>query len=103
MVEIIKIKSHKGVTAGRLVLIQFTKVEGLDDNGNYCCSSSNYHLELIVLCDEEGEEQVEAEDVGVNFKEFELDLVVNHLHSVVVVDVHLVLYVQVNQHHEDQE
>lgn len=75
----------------------------MDYGGNDGGSSPNNHLELIVLSDEEDKQQVYAEDVGVNFKEFEFDLVIDHLHSVVVVDVLLVLYIQVDQHHEDQE
>ncbi len=86
-----------------LVRIQFAEIEGLYEDSYDCCAPCDDHFELVILGDEEDDEKVYAEDIGVYFEEAELNLVVNHLHPVVIVDVHLVLHVEVDERYEDYE
>lgn len=101
--QVVELESDERITAWWLVVSQFSEVEGLDEDSNHCSCAANDHLVLVVLSDYESNEEINAEDIGINLQEVELNLIVNGLHAIVVVDVHLVLYVQVDKHHENEE
>lgn len=101
--QVVELKSNERITAWWLVVSQFSEVKDLDKNGNDCGCTAYDHLILVVLGDYEGNEEINAENIRINLQEVELYLIVNGFHAIVIVDVHLVLYVQVNKHHEDEK
>ena len=56
-----------------------------------------------MLREDEGNVQIYGEDIGVDLQEFELDLVIDDLHTIVIVEVHLVFDVEKQEGDEDEE
>lgn len=66
-------------------------------------SSANRYFIGVVLGDDEGGEEINTEDIGINFKELKLELIIDGFHAVVVVDIHLILGVKIEESYEDEE
>ena len=103
MIEFIQAKSYKRILGWRFSIGQLPEIEDLNEYSDYCCCSSDHNLIHIVLRPEEGYQEVNAEDIRVYSEEFELNLIMDHLHSVVVVYIHLIFDIQINKNDEDKK
>lgn len=78
------------------------EVESLEKEGDGCHDGGEDILEGCVLGRYEDDRHEHYEDVGVDAEEVQLNLVVDHFHSEVVVGVELILHVVVHQSHQNR-
>lgn len=101
LLEAIYVKRNEGIRAGGLAVLYFSEIKDLYKYGKDCCASSNDAFIDVVLRNDEIDKKTHTEYIGVDLKEPKLHLVIDHLHPIVIVDILLIFYVQVDQAHED--